>query len=133
MSHHRCLVPASGFYEWRAEGRDKTPYYIHPQGEQFCAFAGLYDVWINAQGEEVYAFTIITTASDAFMARLHHRMPVVLERDLEDDWLDTEMTSTKEVLDILDRSAGLDLDAYPVSRMVNRPSVDRDVLIQPVG
>jgi putative SOS response-associated peptidase YedK len=133
LSHHRCLVPASGFYEWQGEGRDKTPYYIHPEGQPYLAFAGLYDVWMNPRGEELYTFTVITTEADPFMARLHHRMPVVLDRDLEDDWLDPEITSPSEVLGMLERSAGLPLDAYSVSRMVNKPSVDGQELIRPMA
>jgi putative SOS response-associated peptidase YedK len=130
LSHNRCLVPASGFYEWKGEGRDKTPYYIHPQDQQYIAFAGLYDVWITPTGEKLYTFTIITTAADPFMAKLHNRMPVVLERELEDDWLDPEITSAREVLGMLERSAGVTLDAYPVSRLVNKPSVESHALIQ---
>jgi putative SOS response-associated peptidase YedK len=133
LSHHRCLVPASGFYEWQAEGRDKTPYYIHPEGQPYLAFAGLYDVWITPRGEELSTFTIITTEADPFMARLHHRMPVVVERELENEWLAPELTSTRDVLGMLERSAGVPLDAYPVSRMVNKPSVDGQELIQPIA
>jgi putative SOS response-associated peptidase YedK len=66
------------------------------------------------------------------MAHLHNRMPVILERELEDAWLDKEITSASEVLDILVRSASVTLDAYPVSRLVNRPSIDSKALIQPV-
>jgi putative SOS response-associated peptidase YedK len=133
LSHNRCLVPASGFYEWQGEGRDKTPYDIHPEGQPYVAFAGLYDVWITPRGEELSTFTIITTEADPFMARLHHRMPVVLERDLEDDWLDPKITSTSEVLGMLERSAGVALDAYRVSRMVNKPSVEGQELIRPMA
>jgi putative SOS response-associated peptidase YedK len=132
MSHNRCLVPACGYYEWQGEGREKTPYYIHPEDEQYIAFAGLYDVWINPTGEELYTFTIITTEADPFMSRLHNRMPVVMERDLEADWLDTEITSAADALAILERSAGVTFDAYPVSRMVNKPSYDTSALIQRV-
>jgi putative SOS response-associated peptidase YedK len=64
--------------------------------------------------------------------RLHNRMPVILGRDLEHAWLDTEITSPKEVLDILARSAGGTLDAYPVSRLVNKPSAEGELLIQRV-
>ena len=96
------------------------------------ALAGLYDVWIHPTGEELYTFTIITTEADPFVARLHHRMPVVLERDLEDEWLDPELTSTTEILGLMERSAGVRLEAYPVSRLVNEPSVDGKALIQPV-
>jgi putative SOS response-associated peptidase YedK len=132
LSHHRCLVPACGYYEWQGEGREKTPYYIHPEDEPYIAFAGLYDTWTTPDGEDLYTCTIITTEADSFMARLHNRMPVVLERDLEDDWLDTEITSAKEVLGILERSTGVTLDAYPVSRLVNKPSYESPTLIQRV-
>jgi putative SOS response-associated peptidase YedK len=130
LSHHRCLVPASGFYEWQGEGRDKTPYYIYPEDRRYIAFAGLYDVWINSHGEELSTFTIITTEANDFMARLHNRMPVIIGRELEDAWLDPELTKAQDVLNVLSRSTGLALDAYPVSRLVNRPSIDSQALIQ---
>jgi putative SOS response-associated peptidase YedK len=132
LSHHRCLVPACGYYEWQGEGRDKTPYFIHPQDQQYIAFAGLYDVWQRPDGDELSTFTIITTDADPFMAKLHNRMPVILARELEDGWLDPELTQAKDVLDLLSRSTGVELDAYPVSRMVNRPSMDSESLIQRV-
>jgi putative SOS response-associated peptidase YedK len=133
LSHNRCLVPASGFYEWQGEGRDKTPYHIYPEDQPYLALTGLYDVWITPTGEKLYTFTIITTEADPFMARLHNRMPLILARELEDAWLDPQLTKAQDVLDILSRSPGLELDAYPVSRMVNRPSVDGELLIQPMG
>jgi putative SOS response-associated peptidase YedK len=124
------LVPACGYYEWQGQGREKTPYYIHPENQQYLAFAGLYDVWTKPNGEDLHTFTIITTDADESVAKLHHRMPVILERDLEDAWLDTKITSAREVLAILEQSAGVTLTAYPVSRMVNKPSVDSELLIQ---
>jgi putative SOS response-associated peptidase YedK len=90
------------------------------------------DVWQRADGENLYTFTIITTDADEFMAKLHNRMLVILARELEDAWLDPELTKAPDVLDILSHSTGLELDAYPVSRMVNKPSVDSELLIQPV-
>jgi putative SOS response-associated peptidase YedK len=133
LSHNRCLVPASGFYEWQGEGRDKTPYYIYPQEDRYLAFAGLYDLWITPTSEELYTFTIITTDADPFMSRLHNRMPVILAKELENAWLDPALTQAHDVLDVLSRSTGLELDAYPVSRMVNRPNHDDPALIQRVG
>jgi putative SOS response-associated peptidase YedK len=132
VAANRCLVPASGYYEWKGDGRDKTPYYIHPNAHAYVAFAGLYDVWAKPDGEELYTFTIITKDADEFMAHLHDRMPVILERELEDDWLDTEITNAREVMAILETSASVTLDAYPVSRMVNKPSNDSHALIQRV-
>jgi putative SOS response-associated peptidase YedK len=133
LSHHRCLVPASGYYEWQGEGRNKTPYYIHPQEDQYLAFAGLYDTWTTPDGEDLDTFTIITTEADPFMARLHNRMPVILTRALEEAWHDPALTQAKDVLDVLSRSTGLTLNAYPVSRLVNRPSMESEVLLQRVG
>jgi putative SOS response-associated peptidase YedK len=134
LAANRCMIPASGYYEWRAEARGgKTPYYIHPTSHEFFAFAGLYDVWTNPEGEDIHTFTIITKDSDGFVAQLHNRMPVILDRGLEDAWLDKEITSANEILDILERSVGVTLDAYPVSRLVNRTSTDSKVLIQRVG
>jgi putative SOS response-associated peptidase YedK len=130
LSHHRGLVPACGYYEWQGEGREKTPYYIHAQDQQYIAFAGLYDVWAKPDGQELSTFTIITTEADPFMAKLHNRMPVILARELEDAWLDPALTKAQDVLDVLSRSTGLELDAYPVSRLVNKPSVDSHALIQ---
>jgi putative SOS response-associated peptidase YedK len=89
-------------------------------------------VWINPRGEELPTFTIITTEADPFMAKLHTRMPVVLKQELEDDWLDPEITSTSDVLGMLERSVGVPLDAYPVSRMVNKLSVEGKELIRPI-
>ncbi len=132
LSHNRALVPACGYYEWQKGGRQKMPYYIHPQEEPYLAFAGLYDVWQRPDSGDLYTFTIITTEADPFMAQLHNRMPVILDRDLEDAWLDTEITSAGEVLDILARSAGVTVDAYPVSRLVNKPTVDSKLLIRRV-
>jgi putative SOS response-associated peptidase YedK len=132
LSHNRCLVPACGYYEWKAEGRDKTPYDIHSQSEPFVAFAGLYDTWTTPDGEDLSTFTIITTEADPSMAGLHNRMPVILASELEDAWLDPQLTKAQDVLDVLSRSTGLELDAYPVSRMVNKPNNDSPALIQRV-
>jgi putative SOS response-associated peptidase YedK len=129
----RCLVPASGFYEWKADGRGKTPFYIHPMSHDFIAFAGLYDTWTNPKGEAIATFTIITQDADAFMARLHHRMPVVLQRELEDDWLAPHLSDPKEILALLRRNRSIELNAYPVSPTVNKPSADSKALIQRVN
>jgi putative SOS response-associated peptidase YedK len=133
LAANRCMIPASGYYEWKAEARGKRPYYIHPKSHECFAFAGLYDVWTNPDGEAIHTFTIITKDADGLVAPLHNRMPVILDRDLEDTWLDTEITSASEVLGMLERSAGVPLDAYPVSRMVNKPSVEGQELIRPMA
>jgi putative SOS response-associated peptidase YedK len=101
LSHNRASVPACGSYEWQGEGREKTPYAIHPQREPLVAFTILYDTWTTPDGEDLSTFTIITTEAEPFMAWLHNRMPVVLDKDLETPWLDPELTQAPDVLDVL--------------------------------
>jgi putative SOS response-associated peptidase YedK len=132
LKSQRCCVPASGYYEWKAEGKTKIPYYIHPSSGSFVAFAGLYDTWTNPQGQELQTFTIVTRDADDFMARLHNRMPVVLAEEDEQAWLDPQLTAPSQVMAILARNTGVPLDAYPVSRMVNKPRFEGKELIQPI-
>ena len=75
----RCLIPASGFYEWKRSGTEKYPYYIHMADETPMTFAGLWERWEDPEsGEEVRSCTILTTEANGFMAEIHHRMPVIL-------------------------------------------------------
>ena len=84
----RCLVLADGFYEWKKEGAGKTPYLVSLAGGEPFALAGLWEHW-EARGsdETIDSATLITTDANAFMGRLHHRMPVVLQREAADRWL----------------------------------------------
>ena len=96
LARNRCLVPASGYYEWKADGKIKTPYYIHPAPGSLVAFAGLYDTWKDTTGEEIQTFTIVTRDADDHMARLHNRMPVVLAREDEQAWLAPQLTTPRK-------------------------------------
>jgi len=99
LAGNRCLVPASGYYEWKANGRTKTPYYIHPAEGSFVAFAGLYDTWKDTEGEEIQTCTIVTRDADEHMARLHNRMPVVLAHEDEQAWLNPQLTIPSQVME----------------------------------
>jgi putative SOS response-associated peptidase YedK len=80
LGSKRCIVPTSGFYEWQdTEGKGKQPYYIHTDADEYLPFAGLYDIWVNPEGREVYSFTIITTQPTANLQPIHNRMPAILE------------------------------------------------------
>lgn len=84
----RCLVPATGFYEWQQTGKHKVPYqFVVGDGELF-AFAGLYETWHSPSGDVVHTYTIITTTPNDLVAPVHNRMPVILPRDVEAIWLD---------------------------------------------
>ncbi len=97
----RCLVPATGFYEWQHEGRRKVPYqFIVGDGEVF-AFAGLYETWQSPSGENVQTYTIITTTPNDLVAPVHNRMPVILPRDTEAAWLDPQFEDTAYLQSVL--------------------------------
>ena len=122
----RCLVPASGFFEWKREG-NKTPYNIFLRDEPLFCFAGLWDQWVSGDGEVVHSFTIITTEPNALMAQIHNRMPVILGRDNERLWLETRDESILKSL--LVPYPAERMDAYAVSKLVNSAGNDRpDVL-----
>ena len=83
----RCIVPASGFYEWQGEPGRKQPYAITVPGQRLFALAGLWESWRPANGAPVETFTIVTTDANAQVARIHDRMPVILPMDAVDTWL----------------------------------------------
>ena len=117
----RCLVPANGFYEWKKlSDKNKQPYYIRYKDNRVFAFAGLYDVWKDAEGKEIRSFTILTTKPNKVVSEIHDRMPVILEKKDEDVWLnqDTEPDQLNLLFSINDHKG---LEAYKVSTMVNSP------------
>jgi putative SOS response-associated peptidase YedK len=119
VSSRRCLVPASGFYEWHPA--TKQPYFIHLREQDVFAFAGLYDRWRGPDGEEVASYTIITTGPNDLMGTVHDRMPAILRQEDEEEWLDTDVTERPPVLALLRPYHAAEMEAYPVSRAVNSP------------
>jgi putative SOS response-associated peptidase YedK len=128
----RCLVPASGFYEWKKDEARKIPFYIRLWESPVFAFAGLYDVWHNSQGEGYRTYTIITTEPNELMAPLHNRMPAILKRENETRWLSGEVLSSDNLAEILAPYPPGEMDAYPVLPLVNNPTIDDERLIQPL-
>jgi len=128
----RCLVPASGFYEWKHKGNAKIPYYIRLLNEEYFAFAGLYDAWKDAEGKEIKSYTIITTDSNPLVAKIHDRMPVILNRIGEEKWLDKDEKDIEKLLALLIPYPADELQAYQVSSLVNSPRNDKKELIEPV-
>lgn len=130
----RCLVPASGFYEWhRSADGGKQPYYIRSANESPLILAGLWERWRDPTGTgDLLSFTILTTAANATIAGLHDRMPVILTPESTGPWL-AESTSPA-LLGPLLRPASEDLlIKYPVSRRVNSPAQDHFSMIERVS
>lgn len=120
LKRKRCLVPASGFYEWKKE-EVKIPYMIKVRDEEYFAMAGLYDVWQSGDGSVLSTFTIVTTAAAKAMADLHDRMPVILERDMESEWIAPGQLDPALVREILRTYPG-SLSIAPASSDMNRPT-----------
>jgi len=127
----RCLVPASGFYEWRKTDQGKQPYCIRLKDGELFAFAGLYDVWHDSAGNELSSYTVITTAPNDLVAPIHNRMPVILRQDAEDVWLDKD-ADPAQLLALLVAYPADKMEAYPVSRAVNSPANEGAELLQSV-
>ena len=132
LKNRRCLVPASGFYEWKKEGKRKIPYYIHLKDNSLFAFAGLYDVWYDTCNEAHPTYTIVTTDANELVAPLHNRMPVILKREDEERWLTGDIPTVDEMNKILQPYPPTEMAAYPISSRVNSPVADDEQLIQPL-
>ncbi len=126
----RCIVIASGFYEWQKMGGKKQPYYIYREDKRPLAFAGLWDVWEDDfTGAAIESCTIITTSATHQMKKIHDRMPVVLENDLFHTWLDPEFNDTDVLQDILTAPRDDVLEMYPVSSYVSKPRNEGELCI----
>lgn len=133
FNKRRCLIPAGGFYEWKKEesAKRKTPYFIFLKDRSLFYFAGLWEKWKNSQGETIETTTIITTKPNEMMKDLHHRMPVILEKENALNWLSKE--NKDNLLNLLNPIDASLLDAYIVSTMVNSPSNNSASLIERVN
>lgn len=123
---HRCLVPASGFYEWQhVEGSTrKQPWYIHAPENGILFFAGVFDEWISPEsGESLRTFSILTTGANELMRPLHTRMPVVLTKPQQDLWLDAG-SKPDELAPLLAPCEPSLLEAYRVGTKVNSVRFD---------
>lgn len=130
----RCLIPASGFYEWRANpgGKTKTPIYIRLKSGLPFAFAGLWERWESPDGSTVLSCTIITTTPNDLLRDIHNRMPVVLSPQAYSLWLDPDEPPLEQLAGLLKPYPAEEMQAYEVSRQVNKPENDSADLITPV-
>ncbi len=132
--HKRCLILADGFYEWKAQPGTKTkiPHFIHLKTGKPFAFAGLWDEWHAADGSQVRSCTIVTTTPNKLMAVIHNRMPVILSADDYPAWLDTADRTADSLNHLIKPFAAEQMEAYPVSTLVNSPANDKAECVLPV-
>lgn len=127
----RCLVPVSGFYEWQARPGRKTkqPWYFFPADRGILCFAGLWERWSRGPGPALDTFTIITTGANPYMRRFHDRMPVILQPEQFDAWLDPRTDPAALTAMLAPAPDGV-LDGYTVSPRVNKPAENDPGLIE---
>ena len=131
----RCLVLADGFYEWRKEPgrRAKTPMYIRLRSGQPFAFAGLWETWRSPGDRTIFSCNIITTEPNPLVAKIHNRMPVILEPQAYDLWLDPAEQSPERLGVWLKPYPASEMTAYAVSTLVNNPANDSLGCIAPLS
>lgn len=131
----RCLVLADGFYEWRQEPdrKRKIPYYVRLKSGDPFGFAGLWELWESPEGEPLYSCTIITTEPNELVKPLHNRMPVILPAEAHGIWLDPEPKAPDELQRWLKPYPAEEMEAYPVSTLVNNPAADVPECVRPVA
>lgn len=133
LQRRRCLVLADGFYEWQKAGKAKRPMRIVLKSGAPFAFAGLWESWRSPEGETVRSCTIVTTAANDLLQPIHERMPVILPRELEDFWLDGDVTDSAALTDVLAPYPDEAMDYFQVSPLVNKATNNGPDLIVPVG
>ncbi len=133
----RCLIPATGFYEWRREGqgktKTKTPMLIRLKGGGYFSMAGLYDRWKDPDGNWLSSCTIITTGPNELMSPIHDRMPVILPEEAESAWINLEVDSPDELKPFIRPFPAASMEAYEVSPAVNSAKNQGPELIEPVA
>ena len=133
MRRRRCLIPADGFYEWKAEGERRKPFAVRPRAGGPIAFAGLWEVWTGPNGEEFETAAIVTTQANRALRALHDRMPVVLAPETYDMWLDCRAVDAQVAAALLAPAPENFFDAYEISPAVNRVANDSPDLLLPAA
>ncbi len=131
FKRRRCIVPVTGYYEWKREGEIKAPYYIEPKEDPGFAFAGLWDRW--SRGDQVIeSCTIITAASPEGIKWLHHRIPVHLTKDQIENWVNPQ-TPEAELHELLKPELRTSIQVTPVSTYVNNARNKDERCVEPLG
>jgi putative SOS response-associated peptidase YedK len=133
FKHRRCLVLADGFYEWQRQEGKKQPFYFRLRDSQAFAFAGLWEEWKSKEGDKITSCTILTTEANELLQPIHERMPVILNPQNYDLWLNHHMHNPEALQKLLQPYPAQGMTAYPVSTLVNNPKCDRPECIVPLG
>lgn len=128
----RCLIPADGFYEWDKTGKAKQPYCFEVNEGKLFAFAGIWDRWKDSNGKALETCSILTTTPNGVTAAVHDRMPVILDPDSYDLWLDPGMRDVNAASELLKPYDARQMRCYPVSTRINYVVNDDEACATPV-
>lgn len=129
IKHRRCIVPMSGFYEWKAEAGKKQPYYIYLADNQPMGIAGLWETWKTPEGESLETFCVLTTSANRLMETIHDRMPVILHPSEYQHWLDKELADPAQLKNLYQPYPADLMTARKVPDLVNNPRFDSPACI----
>ena len=127
-----CLIPADGIYEWKRDGKNKQPYCFEVGEGQLFALAGLWDRWRDPSGNWIKSCSILTTTPNAVTAPVHNRMPVILDPDGYELWLDPGMKDVGVASDLLKPYDARLMRCHPVSSRINHVANDDEECSAPV-
>jgi len=130
FKYRRCIIPASGFYEWGKRAGGKQPYFIRPIGGGYFGMAGIWDHWQGQGGQVIESCAIITTEANKLIQEIHDRMPVILEQSDQAAWLDPG-AGQGDLLAMLKPYQAEQMEAYPVSNRVNSPRNNGEECVAP--
>jgi putative SOS response-associated peptidase YedK len=128
----RCLIPADGFYEWKQEGGRKQPVYICMKDREPFAFAGLWERWAGEEDEFIESCTILTTEPNELLVPIHNRMPVILDPNDYELWLDPDVQQPYKLGPLLRSYPSESMIYYPVNLRVNNPKHDDPLCLEPL-
>jgi len=132
LKFRRCLLPADGFYEWSRVGKIKQPYCFEVNEGGLFAFAGIWDRWKDPSGPWIKSCSILTTTPNAVTAAVHDRMPVILDADAYDLWLDPGMNDVSVASELLKSYDARTMRCFPVSTRINHVANDDQECCAPV-
>ncbi len=127
----RCVVPASGFYEWQTIGRVKRPWYFSRRDESPFVFAGLWESWRGPEGAEVETCSLITTSANAVVGQIHDRMPVILGGNDVPRWLDPQVEDAGQLLPLLRPLPAEEMAGLAVNPRVNSVATEGPECLEP--
>lgn len=131
MAKKRCLIVADSFYEWKQTDQSKQPQRIQVTGRKLFAFAGLWDKW-KRNGKVLFTCTMLTKGANEFMSEIHHRMPIILPKEQEDEWITPHVWKPMEAKTFLEQIKTEKMTAYPVGTYVNKASNNDESCITPL-